>query len=1023
MIYLYEGKVTLNDCYEAEIEQEANGLYQLTFKFPTKDDKHLKLVTETELIADDLSGEQYFTIFEVVKHLGYVTVYANQVMTALNHYTSRGIGVDRVQGNVVMTALAGSLKRSNPFAFSSDITDKHTLNLSEGSAMDVLLKGKHSIMGQWGGDLVRDRYQVKLLKNGGAEKESLFMYKKNLRSYEETTSIKDLRTRIHFRKKLEAGEGDEKKVTWLRVSMDSPLINSYKKIYEADLEVTDQDVTNEESLRRYAKDYFKKTLCDLPENRLELDVVGNGDERLAIFDVVTVFHEGFGVDLRKKITQYRYNPMSKRLKSIGFGATSESLGTALSSLVEEKVQTETDYLESSLEQKLENANRVFDAKQEELTRELLDGIERDKAEAERKAAIFEEELRGAFQTFDTSAREEVAETKRKVEEALRIANSNLDLTLEASSIGKLARAGLSDLRKELEGVKTDTVTRSSLSESLSGINRRFEEVKSETTSIASYTQGVNGRLTTIASQLNQKADASDFQRVRETSQLYERIIGSNAGEVAEKISRMVVTNSLFSVEVKKNIGVGGVNLFKGTKDFTDAFTYNPNSKSFADFKYQGFSVNSQSHLWGGIGQLIEVQAGETYTFSAYLASSRNEDSVYYFCHLNDFYPQVKAVVNNATAQVKAHQYWTRFSVTFTVEKSGWIAPCFERSDQNATLYVAGFQLERGNVLTDWKPNPEDIDERVTAVATRQEQLAGSWAVQHLNQAGDVVAQINLLGRNAQIQAETIRLEGTTLADKIRAYEGNFSTLLVRDGYFYKLNSDIIKSNSITADKLIMDQGFANKFVANQAAISTLFAKQIIAPYVQAVDLTAEQIKSGVVRSLNGAMTIDLNNANMTFHKNAGIRLEGNTNAIYRQKRTHTGFLHFADITSALDGGVGSVYAALGVTSSGDGINSWSSGRFAGIRCFRGARGTEHIATVDKVEIIGDKVEIIHTQNGGGFIFEPTRLASTEKINVLDMLKGLATMWVHFGNGMSPEKVSKRTDSSVNNTLRAIGVIK
>ena len=37
----------------------------------------------TELVADDLHGEQYFSIFEVEKQHGYVTVYANQVATLL----------------------------------------------------------------------------------------------------------------------------------------------------------------------------------------------------------------------------------------------------------------------------------------------------------------------------------------------------------------------------------------------------------------------------------------------------------------------------------------------------------------------------------------------------------------------------------------------------------------------------------------------------------------------------------------------------------------------------------------------------------------------------------------------------------------------------------------------------------------------------------------------------------------------------------------------------------------------------
>ena len=58
------------------------------------------LIPETELVADDLHGEQYFTIFEVEKQHGHVTVYANQVATLLNGYSINKINVDRVNGQL-----------------------------------------------------------------------------------------------------------------------------------------------------------------------------------------------------------------------------------------------------------------------------------------------------------------------------------------------------------------------------------------------------------------------------------------------------------------------------------------------------------------------------------------------------------------------------------------------------------------------------------------------------------------------------------------------------------------------------------------------------------------------------------------------------------------------------------------------------------------------------------------------------------------------------------------------------------
>lgn len=175
MIYLKEGNIPLNLCTDDDIFQQENNTYQLTFKYPVSDRKWILLQNEVHLLADDLSGEQEFVIIDIQKGNGYITVYANQVATLLNGYSIRKINVDRVNGFTVMSKIVEGLKRECPFTFFSDISGLHTLNIKNVSVIDALLKGQHSIVGQWGGDLVRDKYSVRLLKNGGIENQSLFM--------------------------------------------------------------------------------------------------------------------------------------------------------------------------------------------------------------------------------------------------------------------------------------------------------------------------------------------------------------------------------------------------------------------------------------------------------------------------------------------------------------------------------------------------------------------------------------------------------------------------------------------------------------------------------------------------------------------------------------------------------------------------------------------------------------------------------------------------------------------------------
>ena len=385
MIYLQEGNFPLNEAFSSEIVQEANSTYQLTFKFPTSDPKWALLTPETELVADDLHGEQYFTIFEVEKQHGYVTIYANQVATLLNGYSINKINVDRVNGATVMNALVAGFKRETPFTFFSDVMSKHTLNLKDISAMEALAKDKHSIVGQWGGDLVRDKYSVRLLENGGIENESLFAYKKNMKSFQETKSTKELRTRIHFKKVIEAHE-EGKKDQILTVTIDSPLINKYKHIYEADMEVQDQDVVDQKTLEEYGKRYFRETLCDMIEESLEIDVVGQADQPVHMFDIVSIFHENYDVDLRKKIMKYKFNPMSIKLVSIGFGEVTRTLADSISGIVNDSVDKKMKSYDAEYEAKVQklvdNANAEYDKQAKELEHKITDGIEQAKAQAE-----------------------------------------------------------------------------------------------------------------------------------------------------------------------------------------------------------------------------------------------------------------------------------------------------------------------------------------------------------------------------------------------------------------------------------------------------------------------------------------------------------------------------------------------------------------------------------------------------------------------------------------------------------------
>ena len=164
-----------------------------------------------------------------------------------------------------------------------------------------------------------------------------------------------------------------------------------------------------------------------------------------------------------------------------------------------------------------------------------------------------------------------------------------------------------------------------------------------------------------------------------------------------------------------------------------------------------------------------------------------------------------------------------------------------------------------------------------------------------------------------------------------------------------------------------------------------------------------------MEGLNGSMRVDLNQSEIHFFDNATIEFHNKDNALVRRKGTHTAFVHFNDTPPDEDQNTGSLFAAIGVTSSGDGVNSASSGRFAGLRVYRAARGLEHAAVFDQAELYGDRILLKDDfYLDRGYSFHPASLPKGRWINVTNLgfaAAALARVWQHFlnvgGNGRDP----------------------
>ena len=867
MIYLTEGNIPLNAAYDDNITQEANSTYQVTFRFPTNNVLWQRLREETFLIADDLHGEQDFVIFEVEKKHGYIQVYANQAFTLLNNYVVNPISLDRQTGSTALSRFAGSITRDNPFSFFSDIEDRHTFNTDTTNAMEALTKDKHSIIGQWGGDLVRHGYQVRLLKNGGSENESLFMYKKNLSSYQHKTSTKSLKTRITFITTVR-GEGENPVDKHYKVVVDSPLINKYSQIYEDVVEVNDQDVKDEASLREYGKQYFRTTLCDMLEDSIEIDVIGQSDVPVQMFDVVSVYHEYYDLDVRKKITKYNYSPMAKKLKSIGFGEFKSGLANAIGNIVSDAVKGETQQLQGNFEQQLvrelKNADLAFERKKEELTNQFTDEVNAINAKAEENKQKLSDEINRRFQEFSPSGFEEA---KAKAEEALRKVGANTDLANEAKRLSERISGDMNTFKSDYQA-------------DLNGINLRINQTTANNIQMFStFTSDINGRMAQMSSKVDGKVNQADFQSVKETAQLYERILGGAENDVSNNVSRMVMSNQIFQTEVGKYSAQGGPNMLRNSRA-DDGLKYWTEADGRLGFTAHSFYFNGQKRMFElRPGAIVKsprfiVKRNADYTLNILGFDNNSKYFRVYFCKRKkgsnaDF--EEKQLVFSGTPQ------WTdgpvlnnlksiKKSLKFNVGDfdDGYLQFEYDRNNPNkwGGLFMTELDFYEGSNDRLWQPAPEDatleIDKTLEATQTKMTLLAGSYAIKNLNSHGDLISGINLgANGNNRIIGRATHITGDTLIDNAVIKSAMIDKLKTANFEAGSVTTNILGAEAVTADKVKFDTAFIQRLVSQQAFINELFAKQATITKIQSIDLTGNHIKGGRISSLNGVTNFDL----------------------------------------------------------------------------------------------------------------------------------------------------------------------
>lgn len=372
--------------------------------------------------------------------------------------------------------------------------------------------------------------------------------------------------------------------------------------------------------------------------------------------------------------------------------------------------------------------------------------------------------------------------------------------------------------------------------------------------LAEYKETVDGRFATISSQINGKANQGDFQRVQETSRLYERILGNSENGITNNVARMALTNQLFQVEVAKSLGSDN-NLIVRSKSM-DRHTIVNEGNTKRVFVNNGiFTIrctDNSGYTFAGFTLPLYIDRmarGETYTLNFKYRIMGRLDHNFVVVAKNHGTNETAMASDVATSSTAVSSSWKEFNETYTISRDfefgdNKLYPIYFYLAKNGWIEIKEIMLVRASQTNGYKAS--QFDDMSEAVRTVQSQLSGSWAVQNLTSVGALVSGLNL-GANGhnRLDGKLTHITGETLIDKAVIKSAMVDKLKTANFEAGSVTTVVLDAEAVTADKVKMNEAFANKLVASDTFTNTLTAKrgfinQLVSNNIFTSELTAQR---------------------------------------------------------------------------------------------------------------------------------------------------------------------------------------
>lgn len=331
----------LNDCIECLVEEERNGIFELTMIYPANSSILESIVYDNIIVADanDYLKSQKFRVYNTRKLMANrIEICARHISFDLVHDWVDVISIENQSCEYALNTIFRNSQFSKHFKGYSDIVNAQNFKANKVTCLEAIGGTDGSIIDTYGtgAEILRDNTDIHVLNRRGLDNDVTIEYRKNLTGLEVEEDTTDLVTRIMPYAIYTNSNNEEVEVRGDFVN--SPLINNYAHPYVKYMDYSekfeDDEVPTKTKLNNLAAKEYINNKVDIPKNNYKIEFIPLSkcagyeglEDRINLCDVVTVKDSRYNIDTQAKVIKVVFDVLRGRYDSMELGEPRTTLG-------------------------------------------------------------------------------------------------------------------------------------------------------------------------------------------------------------------------------------------------------------------------------------------------------------------------------------------------------------------------------------------------------------------------------------------------------------------------------------------------------------------------------------------------------------------------------------------------------------------------------------------------------------------------------------------------------------------------